>query len=248
MDKIKKGMAVLTSFLLFITNAKAACDYETQVNLRAQALNVNATYEINQRVYSVATDELVDMKPEDIPDLGQDTEYYTVDYVVVDVMNITEDIYVVIEDETGTDVERIVHYSDTEEGTYHFEVPDTERIRPYKITIYSDHDDCLDEEIYNTTITTPKFNEYSYMVACNDEELGNEYYCQPYTTVDFTISEGEIADLYYKKMEEQTQTEEDNNKNNFWERYGVYIIVGSILIIGVVTTAILINRKRSRVI
>ena len=248
MDKIKKGMAVLTSFFLFITNVRAACDYETQVNLRAQALNVNATYEINQRVYSVATDELVDMKPEDIPDLGQNTEYYTVDYVVVDVMNITEDIYVVIEDETGTDVERIVHYSDTEEGTYHFEVPDTERIRPYKITIYSDHDDCLDEEIYNTTITTPKFNEYSYMVACNDEELGNEYYCQPYTTVDFTISEGEIADLYYKKMEEQTQTEEDNNKNNFWERYGVYIIVGSILIIGVVTTAILINRKRSRVI
>ena len=248
MDKIKKGMAVLTSFLLFITNAKAACDYETQVNLRAQALNVNATYEINQRVYSVATDELVDMKPEDIPDLGQNTEYYTVDYVVVDVMNITEDIYVVIEDETGTDVERIVHYSDTEEGTYHFEVPDTERIRPYKITIYSDHDDCLDEEIYNTTITTPKFNEYSYMVACNDEELKNEYYCQEYTTVDFTISEGQISDIYYNKMNEVESTLDDNNQNDFWEQYGVYIIVGSILIIGVVTTAILIKRKRSRVI
>lgn len=247
MDKIKKGMAVLTSFLLFITNAKAACDYETQVNLRAQALNVNATYEINQRVYSVATDELVDMRPEDIPDLGQDTEYYTVDYVVVDVMNITEDIYVVIEDETGTDIERIVHYSDTDEGTYRFEVPDTERIRPYKITIYSDHDDCLDEEIYNTTITTPKFNEYSYMVACNDEELGNEYYCQPYTTVDFTVDPDQISDLYYEKM---TALPEENKEENvsFWDHYGVYMIVGSILVIGVMATAILIIRKRSRVL
>ena len=49
-------------------------------------------------------------------------------------------------------------------------------------------------------------------------------------------------------MNEVESTLDDNNQNDFWEQYGVYIIVGSILIIGVVTTAILINRKRSRVI
>lgn len=247
MDKIKKGMSILILFLLFTTNVNAACDYETQVNLRAQALNVNATYEINQRVYSVTTGAPVDMAPEDIPDLGQETEYYLVDYITVDVMNITEDIYVIIEDETGTDIERVVHYSDTDAGTYSFEVPDTEKIRTYRITIYSDRDECLDDEIYNTSIVTPKYNDYSALVACTDEELQNEYYCQPYTTVEFTIDKEQLADLYFEKLT-ASQEETSNESRNFWDQYGVYIIVGSILVIGVVTTAILIIRKRSRVL
>ncbi len=244
MNKRKIGILVLALCFFSVLKApNAACDYETQVRLRREAANVNAVYEPKRVIMNLDTG-LEDPKATD-EDVNFDGPYYYDNKVTITIMNITESIYIEVTGDNG--FSQTYHYEDSNDGTIELDGGNAEQIVNYEIKVYSDNSNCSGEDLHTIKLVTPKYNPYSKLLAC---ESVSEYYCNPFVTYDINYTESEVIEMASKKKNENqnpdnpTKTEE----NNFWENYKWYIIAGGIIVIGVATTAILIKKRRSRVL
>ena len=241
MEKIKKGTTLMIIFMMFfvprLVSAASKCSSEEQIQLQKEAINVNGNYSLREVVRDF-DGEIVDV---DLDDVHQDDDYYSDTLSFLEIRNVTENIYIkVLED--GTEVANI-DYDDTNEGTYFYQVPDVEKIRTYEIKIFSNIGDCIGEEVHNLSVKTPMRNPLAALAACMNVE---ESYCDEFITSNVNITEDEI--IKRKEAYTQQQEEEEKKQNDFFAKYGIYVLVG-IIVIGVVSTVIvLVKRRRSRVL
>ena len=228
MQKLKIfSFCVALSSVFFITYAHAAstCDYETQINLQKEAQSVNVSQEI-----------------EWIPsgEYSEDGGEYQDPLITVTVYNLTENIYAVVRNVNTNDTETF-YYENTDNGTFTFQNDNGYELGKYEVIIYSDHNDCLDEEYRRISVTTPRYNSLSQFPFCYDLD---EYYCQEFVDFDMNLSLSEAEELASEKrkeLEEQEQRQEENKKNGF-----IIVLVSAIVLIIVgVTITVMIRSKRS---
>lgn len=233
---VRKFFISLLFIFVFVLNVKADCDSKEVLRLNTEAASVNANYEITQ----VLKDYQGNLHPELPLEMGKvlDGGYSILDIVTFKLNNVTDNIYVTITNQEDSYAERI-DYNKTENGSYSFEVPDTNKIRNYVIKVYSNNSKCLDEDLRTINVATPMYNALSDMVACQNNDV---YYCQKYITVPLSITEDDIAIDYSQKNHANEIEEVVPEKNN---RLFVLVSLGIIgfLVIAIIVTLI-IKKKR----
>ena len=241
MDKIcQKILVFLCLFIVGVTNASAAstCDYETQVKLNSEAANIKASYEVKE----IKTGKKIEA------DLG-DEEYIDETYqgVEVSIYNMTENLYLTVMN-TSTNETKTYHYEDTDNGSIKLVRGEDglEDIVTYQITIYSNHNDCKDEELKKINLVTPKYNSFSADALC---EGSSKYYCQEYVTEDLNMTYDDFLKQAANNNKNDGNGDTDTVKDNdFFKKYGIYIIGGILVILlGVMTTVIVRKKQRSSV-
>ncbi len=241
MDKIcQKILVFLCLFIVGVSNASAAstCDYETQVKLNSEAANIKASYEVKE----IKTGKKIEA------DLG-DEEYLDETYqgVEVSIYNMTENLYLTVMN-TSTNETKTYHYEDTDNGSIKLVRGEDglEDIVTYQITIYSNHNDCKDEELKKINLVTPKYNSFSADALC---EGSSKYYCQEYVTEDLNMTYDDFLKQAANNNKNDGNGDTDTVKDNdFFKKYGIYIVGGILVILlGVMTTVIVRKKQRSSV-
>lgn len=244
---LKKAISVIALAILVLqvqtVNAQE-CSYDKQVELNDLAATVKATYEeveidTGRTQHPVDEEGMIDTEKE-IPLLEKGFK--------VKILNITEELYVRITD--GEGLNRTYKYSDTNNGTIELEARNADTVRNYRIEILAAKDNCAGTSLRNAYVVTPKYNLYSEYQFC--KEHSNLDYCSEYTTSD-TLS----LDSFLKKIE--NYKDDAKNKKNENDKKGIinfikenkilFIIITSIVVIaGVATAAIIVIKRRSRLI
>ncbi len=245
MNRVAKALGYLgiISFLgiVPIVNAASTCDYETQIKLRKEANSINVNYESGWH----GTGEYESLE---VPDEDGNTEYEIVNPGIKNyIYNITENLYVVVRN-TKTDETKTFTFQNSDNGTVSWNTDATE-IRNYEIKIYSNHEDCKDEEYNKISLITPKYNNHNAHSYCNNNQ---EYYCEEFIAQELNMTDDQV---YQKAIEDEIKRNEENNKENkeneesFFHKYGIYLgIIATIILIGVLGTVILRQVKRSKTI
>lgn len=241
MDKIcQKILVFLCLFIVGVTNASAAstCDYETQVKLNSEAANIKASYEVKEiKTGNKNENDLVDGEPTD----------QTYQGVEVSIYNMTENLYLTVMN-TSTNETKTYHYEDTDNGSIKLVRGENglEDIVTYQITIYSNHNDCKDEELKKINLVTPKYNSFSADALC---EGSSKYYCQEYVTEDLNMTYDDFLKQAANNNKNDGNGDTDTVKDNdFFKKYGIYIVGGILVILlGVMTTVIVRKKQRSSV-
>lgn len=219
---------LLSLVLIFsVDKVNAKCDNNTQLEINTASSNVSMNYYVNTVVYDREGNEHPEISPSDV-DMGELSEYVKSGKVVIRVENITDKIYVVFQN-LDEGINKEYHYQDLKDGTLVYEVPDVEKIRTYKLIIYSDVGDCLNEELRNIEIKTPMYNENSDFAFCQGN---NNYYCQEYVT---TVLSNNDAEKAYNDYLSSLQNSEENGENKSSEKNNRLIIN-----IGIITAVILV--------
>ena len=242
---MKKNIAVLLLAVLFSwtsVDAASLCSYEKQSQINKDASNVKITYEEAYRE--------LDPETYSAPE-GEDPETYVAyeEYFKIKLLNITEDIYVKLENSANDEI-KYIEYKDTDEGTFTINWNDLTQVTTFNYTIYSSEaTDCPNEQYRQGVKTLPKLNEYYVSELCND--ISDYYLCQKYVTTDVTPSKFvEKVNGYKQETEQEEKKEEKKNKEDEKLNKTIIAIVGtSIMIVGGVIAIVIVRKKRgSRVI
>ena len=241
----KSAKCVLATLLMFCFagNVKAAeCSYDKQVELNNQAATVKAIYE-EVEIDTGETKSYVD------PETGIiDTENQIAVKVKgfkVNIMNITNDIMVKV---NGSNY----YYSDTNNGTLTLPARTADEVRNYDIKISAYGGDCAAEDLRTINLVTPMYNYYSELNFC--KENPDFEYCQEYVTIPVSDNLDEFlnkAGNYSEKNNGKEVKKED--KKSFVDilkenKTIVIISVSGIMVVGVATAAIIVIKRRSRLI
>lgn len=167
----------LLSFFLFSTFVLAeedtTCNYNSRAYLNKLASNVKVSY---------------DLKYGDDNSVSFDISIY----------NIVDDIYVSYRSDEGTDTK--VFANMTNDGTYTFNVKDTNNIITYTFVVRSLKFGCIND-IRTLTLVKPKKNSFSDLDICKYEELEDYYYCQKWITRDLEGTDEDIEKRIKAKRE-----------------------------------------------
>lgn len=249
----KSAKCVLATLLMFCFagNVKAAeCSYDKQVELNNQAATVKAIYEevdidTGQTVYDVD------------PNTGEIDVTKEIPYIVsgftLKILNITKDIYISVEDNGN---EKLYHYSDTDNGTLVLWTKEADSIYNYKIKVYGSSGDCNTGMLRSIDVKVPMYNWFSSLAIC--QSAPEFQYCQKYVTSELNIT----LDKFYSEInnytssKEQEKVEKKENKTfkqkiqEFYKenKKGIIIAISIVAVAGVATTAIIVVKRRSRLI
>lgn len=248
MHRIKRWLFGVIMVTLFIPKVGAvSCENEKKAQYNREVSNVSVNYEIKEEVVEDAA----------VPDSLLGTEYedqyqYIQEYIQVNILNITENMYVEVTNDVNDD-EVTYQYSDTTDGTLSFEWREIGTLIKYTIKVYtSEGTDCGGNLLRTLSIQLPRYNMYSEFAICNQ--------VTDYTPCDrFVFSEDIEEGTFMKnirkeieKEEQKKQEEEENQKwynkvSNFIKEHKVFFIVtGGILVVAAGTAAVVIIRKRRR--
>jgi hypothetical protein len=246
MKKSLLGIAIVLATLIGpnIANAASSCSYSEQAALNEIVGNVKVSYEAAEYT---DTDGWVD------PDTLEPGEV-TYWYLNINILNVTDDIYVVVEDDYE-DATRTYYY-DTTNGTGEIVIVQDYMDEPvnYTINLYSNNESCKGELYRTINLTTPWYNEYSRSSLCDG--IDDYYYCQTYISGE-RIADEELNDkiLEYKESlvtfdnEEEQNIEESAIKEFMKNHVAAITITASIItILGGTTIVILVRKRRSRVL
>ena len=254
MGKFRKLILSILTFVLIIGNAKAAaCDYEEKAQLNKEAANVKANYEIKERV--------VDRSEYTVPDsvLGTDEEAtyeHKVDYMQVNILNITKNMYVEVTNDSDKDTKTYT-YADTTDGNLSFDRYDVSTLVKYTIKIYASKETgCSGNALKTLYLSLPRYNDYSTYNICTF--VPEFYMCQRYVTYendDYSAFIKRAKEEVAKK--EQKEKEEKDRKNKWYNKMFDFIkdhktafIVGGITLVVVAggATSIIIKKRRRSII
>ena len=242
---------ILAILMLCPNTVLAACDYSEQVKLSSEAANVKFSYEAGMFKtgnYFEQDDILV---PDDVEDLENlpsgELIPEEVPEVRLSVLNITEDIYVVITNDFDNSREEY-YYDDTEDGILNWTRQEDalyDKVT-YTLEVYALDSSCKAEALRSIKLETPRYNELSEYAAC---ENSSEYYCQAFTTLDFSLSTEDAIKRFEQKQNPQESSSNTSSEKSFFELYGIYLLIGFvvIVIIGVVTYVIVRKTQRSTI-
>ncbi len=245
MKKIKQ-LFLFTTLLSFtvLPSVKAAstCDYDTQLELQKEALNIQANYEADW--YDTGEYEESEVSEEDGSGI---VEYYE-PQVRVGLYNLSKNLYVTVKN-VNESKENTYFYEDTDNGNLSWtRDDDLSEIVNYEIKIYSNHSDCKGEELRTVSLVTPAHNEYYFEPFCEGVDA---YYCEEFITTELNLTREQIESMGYQKQIEQNNTvnqeptTNEDEKNNY-----IYIIIGSIIVIAIIGVAsiVIIRKQRSKII
>ena len=250
MHSFKKSAIIAFSSLFLLTNVNAAtCGYEEKAKLNSEITNVKTNYEIKERV--------LDKSEYSVPDSLVGTEYEdtyvaTTEYIQVNILNLTENMYVEVTNDYND--ERVVYqYSDTTKGNISFNWERIIKLVTYTIKVYaSDETGCSGTLLKTITQKLPRFNEYSDYSVCNN--LPDYYLCQRFVTYE-PVDFGTFSKRMTTEVEKKLQKDEEEKENEKWYNKVIkfvsdnkvwFITGGIILIIGAGTTTFIIIKKRRR--
>ena len=226
----------ITTFLS-IDKVNAECDNRTQLEINTASSSVSMNYNMK----TLVIDRNNNVHPEISPDSVEHTElseYTTIDQVTVNIENVTDKIYVVFENEDDG-LYKVYHYQDLENGGLKYVVPDNEKIRKFKLTIYSNLSDCIDQELRTIEVITPKYNELSSYPMC---ENNDSYYCKTYVTSEINVDIEKMSKDYVNNSKENVNDNETKNElNKTIYLVGIVIIV---ILIGLIIVVLIRNRKK----
>lgn len=244
----KHLVGVILAFLfLFVPNyadAESACSYSEQAELNNIASNVKATYD----VADIYMGKAVNMEEEGAPEVD-----WFVKGLKINILNITEDIYIKLINQ-NTKEEKTYRHTDTEEGLIAFETADVENVVNYTIEVYAAKYACAGELIRKIEFLTPQYNSYSELEVCST--YPDFYYCQ-----EFLLGENISREAFFERIREYGQNKEivetEEEKDNTWDKvkefynknkWTINIVGIFVVIIGVSGIVILIKKRRSRVL
>ena len=242
---MKKNIAVLLLAVMFSwtsVDAASLCSYDKQKELTKIASNVKFAYEEAQGELEPGTYGA----PE-----GEDPETYVAyyDYFKIKIINVTDDIYVKLENSVNDEI-KYIEYKDTDEGTYTINWEDLSSVATFTYTVYSSSKtECPNEQLYRGVKTIPKFNENYQNVKCLD--YPDHSLCKKYITSDISTAKfNEVMEAYVAEQKKADKEENKKNEEKKENNKKLIIIVATSIIIVVGGVAIVIARKKrgSRVI
>ena len=249
MQKIAKCVIATLLMFCFAVNVKAAeCTYDKQVELNDIASTVKATYE----EVEIDTGETVSyMDPETGIEDPSRQEPVKLNGFKTYVLNVTNDIYLTVKNE-NTGSEKKIYYKDTNKGTV---LLDADELVTYTIKVYGNIT-CPWQELRTLTFVTPIYNPFSKLEFCN--QYPDFEWCNQYITGEkISLSKFLEESAKYKETNEPVKKEEKKVKKSFLENLKeflkenkkiIMIIVSIVVIVGVTTTAIIVIKRRSRLI
>ena len=245
---MKKKNVCFFAILIFLFSTKvvsAACDVTETNRLNGLAVSVRSDYE---EIY-----EVLDPNDYDLPDGTNDNEVSELKKVLfkVNIYNVTEDLYVVVHNSVTNETKKYT-YGDSKDGIISFTWSDIYSIVNYTITVYSSSKTgCPDTKLHTLYQTTPKYNEYSSLAACEGAE--KFYLCYKYIAVETTDFSDFISKVEeYKKGQINEKGEEINPENKKNESFirkhktGIMITIVGILIAGGGTVVVVANRRNGK--
>ena len=234
---MKKLLTILTLIsIILITEVHAECDAKTKLEINTAASNVTAELYYEYKTVGVDGNVHPEIPDEVIKDL--ESGYARSMFVDIKVNNVSENIYFTISNE-DENLNEIVYSNNLINGEYIHQVPDTAIIRNYTIKIYSNINDCSDEEIRTIEIKAPMYNELSGTRVCQNNDA---YYCLEFITTPIDLDEWELL----KKLNSGIETEEPENLNNTNQNQHIilYAIIGLVIILILVIIIKIIKRKK----
>ena len=231
------------------TKASNKCSYKQKYDLRQEANNIKAVYDIKK------------------DDNGND-------YIEITVYNLTEDLYIDYEitypgvsredykDYKNYDENTVITYYDlNEDGVYIFKDFDNYFVKNYKFSIGDANGKC-GSGLKTITVLKPKYNDYSDLDECKYFDSEEYMYCKKWITKNFTDSPYSIIERIKKQREQVNklksteclsceEIEKDNALYNKILLIRRLVIIG--LIIGIIVDIVVIiflakRVKESRVI
>ena len=253
MFNFKKVTIIAISSLFLLSNVKGTtCNYEEKATLNNEISNVKTNYEIKERV--------LDKSEYEIPDALLGTEYEdtyvaTEDYIVLNILNLTENMYVEVSNDLDDEV-KIYQYSDTNNGNIAIERYNLIHIVNYTVKVYaSSATGCEGNLLRTLSQKLPRDNEYSSYSICS--VIPEYYLCQRYVTFDDVGFDTFInkTSKEIEKQEEKEKQEKDNDKwyekaIDFVKEHKVPFIIGGVGVIVIAggTTFVIIKKRRRSVI
>ena len=250
---MKKWKAFLFTLVLFFASTNyvyAVCDVNETNELNSLATNVNVSYEIVKK--EIPIDENYNF-PDGMNEELLEDYVATRDYFRIYISNITEDLYVVVRNET-TGASTTYSFADAVNGTITFDTEVYVTIMNYTIEIFSSSaTNCPDTSLYTLYLTTPMYNSASESSYC--EGIEDFYLCQKYLSVDvdFTYFYDDIENYRNGLINddgEEIPEEEDPGFLDFVRDNVVIIIVVVVVIVaaGGLITFVVIRKQRRRIV
>lgn len=251
---MKKASIITLLFLSFAMPAQAiSCNYEEQAKLNSEVANVKTNYEIKARV--------MDPSEYTIPDaiIGtEDEKNYveTVDYIQVNILNLTENMYIEVTNDLD-DTVKTYRYSDAQNGNITFNWEEIGTLINYTIKVYtSNNTGCEGNLLKTLRLALPRYNDYSEYAIC--AENPDYYLCQRYVNfepVEFSEFSEKIIKQAEKTEQEEQKREEENTKwynktIDFVKEHKVWFITGGVILVVVAggATYIVIRKRRRSII
>lgn len=235
---------MIPAMLLFTVKASASnCDANKLREIKQEASKVKLTYEEVEEVVNNQTTQ-------GGSDVGYDYDVYDT-YLKVTISNLTDDLYVKVINTSDNSVKEF-YGKDATDGTISFKWTDLKTIAKLELKVYtSSNTSCPDEEILTDYKTLPKMNEYYTWDGCVKNP--DEAICKKYVEKDVSYEAyKKVADKETTKKAEKVVEDKSGNKITRFVKKNKkgFIIGGSIIIVlGVVTTAVVIIKRRgSRII
>lgn len=220
MIKQIKTFLMIIPIVLFLPIVKAeTCTNEEQikVNNAAGLVNVKA-YPFS---YTVGGVDETEEEP------GK-TEYYDTYMGMIDIYNVTEDIYVVL---SGNSKKVTLNYEDGIDGTITYSTGNMTNIKEYTISIYSKNSECGKSAIRTINVTVPRLNEYYTEDICSD--YPDYYYCSQFMTSDSVVYE-EFMNGINEYSKTHNKANDDTRKEGIIDQTKDFVSSHKILIVSVI--------------
>jgi len=238
---MKKIMLTIISLFLLITSVKAEsiCTYKEQAVINQKAANVKVNYDVVEETEQVDKND------------GHEEMFLTSYYFKISILNVSEDLYVVVKN-NQSEKEYTYTHEDAEDGVIEFFWLYADEVTNFTIQVYTtDKTSCPDERYKTIYLTTPRYNEFYDMGACQKDP--DFYLCQQFVTF------GEIKEeQFLKQIESYRNGDVDNSgeqiKDNddstisdniidFINEYKWYIVGGLCIIFIII---LLIDKKNKK--
>lgn len=206
------------------------CSNEDAKKLKEAAKKIKVSYETKK--ISIGMGEVLDSLE------YEETELFDTGFAIK-ITGITEDVYVVVKNDYSGDI-FTYHYADTENGTKEIESLANDELVTFTFDVKSENTNCKDETYRKISLTTPIYNSYSEWQYCADNPGLNV--CEKLVYEKVTSEEFDEA---IKSNDEEKEIK-DNKTNIIKDNKYVFIIGGSVVIIGVATALVQIKKRRSR--
>ena len=245
-----KDPSILDTNELLVNNNDATCDGQKAATIREEAKKVTIAYEIVDDYffgYMAETDE--DLNGNGI--LDDDPVIENRGYALkLKLNNLTDNIYVTIENDIDSDVKTFTTSSKGEDGLITWFEEDTTFIRTYDVKVYSANDGCRTQLYREFNVSLPRYNVLERSFDCYDEPGKSMDVCQPFTFKNQTASD-DVKDFKQamremvakraaedKKKEQEAQQQEAEKEKGFKEKsidfvkqYYIYIIPAAVVLL-----------------
>ena len=234
---------------MFFTGIKqiyaSSCSYAKQAELNSEVANIKVSYEEKTGYRDSSEFYCQDDDPECV------SEY---NYFEISILNMTDDFYIVVKNDQDN-VEKTYTINDAVDGIIRFDFEGIMNITTFKFDIYSSTNTPCPRENYRTIyLTTPRKNPYYYYLQCQNNP--DYYLCKKYVTFE-DVGFYEFIEKVDKYVEEHNEELKDKQQLTTTDKIMEYIKEHKILVISsligivgiaVITTWVVINKRRKRII